>query len=235
MSHPILTFSQVEIHVPGNHLLGPITAQIDSPGITVIMGPNGAGKSLFLSAAHGLLGRHQGQVTWNGAAATATRGRRGFVFQTTPILRRSVAGNIAFPLVAQKIPRQDRAARIARALQDARLDGLARQPAAALSGGERRRLDLARAMVTSPEAVLLDEPAANLDPASTAELEKSLRAISAAGVKILLSTHDVAQARRLADEILFIDGGQLVEQARAARFFEAPASPAARKYLRGEL
>lgn len=235
MTTPVLIFSKVEVHARGHRLLGPISARVDTPGITVVMGPNGAGKSLFLSAAHGLLAGHSGKVTWDGVAASASRTDRGFVFQTTPILRRSVSGNIVFPLKARNLPAAEKAERVARALSEARLTDFARKPAAALSGGERKRLDLARAMVTSPDVLLLDEPAANLDPASTSELEKSLRRISDRGVKILISTHDVAQARRLAGDILFIADGALVEQASAAQFFQSPASSAAVKYLKGDL
>ncbi len=235
MSAPVIAFENVMLAVGGQTLFGPVSAVVQSPGITVIMGPNGAGKSLFLGAAHGLLPQMRGGVHWDGVAASQSRAKRGFVFQTTPVMRRSVAGNIAFPLFAQNLPRAERARLLDRALRAARLHGDAGKPAAALSGGERKRLALARATVTEPRAVLLDEPAANLDPASTLELEQSLRRISDEGTKVLLSTHDVAQARRLADDVLFFDHGQLVEQADADTFFEHPATPAAERYLRGEL
>lgn len=235
MTPQVITFSSVGFRVGGQDLLGPVTLTLDSPGITVVMGPNGAGKSLFLSAAHGLLSGLQGHVTWNGIPAKDSRSTRGFVFQATPILRRSVAGNIAFPLHARNLPRAEKQERVAYALSEARLSADASKPAATLSGGERKRLDLARAIVIGPDAVLLDEPSANLDPASTAELEESLRRISAGGTKILLSSHDIAQARRLGDDILFFDRGQLVEQAHAESFFNDPQSEAAQKYLRGDL
>ncbi len=235
MTAPRLHFENVEFRADKTALLGPVSLTLNSPGITVIMGPNGAGKSLFLYAAHGLLGRHSGAVTWNDIPAQTSRGTRGFVFQTTPILRRSVAGNIAFALHARGLSRHEKSARVAQALTEARLDADPGKPAATLSGGERRRLALARAIVTEPETVLLDEPSANLDPASTAALEEVLRRISASGTKILLSTHDIAQARRLAGDILFFDEGALVEQADAKAFFAGPTSPAAQKYLKGEL
>jgi len=230
-----LHLDAVELRAEGKPLLGPVTLRLSSPGITVVMGVNGAGKSLFLAAAHGLVTPHKGQVLWNGTAAAASRAQRGFVFQNTPILRRSVAANIAFPLAARRLSAPDKAAHTARALAEARLSDVAAKPAAALSGGERKRLALARAMVTDPAVILLDEPAANLDPATTKELEDSLRHISARGVKVILSTHDIAQARRLADDILFFDCGQLVEQTTSATFFATPASLPARKYLNGDL
>lgn len=232
---PKLIFDKARIRVDGNTLLGPVSLTLATPGITVVMGPNGAGKSLFLAASHGLLDLAEGRITWDGRDAAASRASRGFVFQSTPVLRRSVAGNVAFPLIARKYRRGDIRARVAAALAEARLSDLARQPAAALSGGELKRLDLARAMVGRPASLLLDEPSANLDPASTAELEKALIRIAGSGIKVLVSTHDVAQARRLADDILFIDGGKLAEQEAADTFFAAPSSKAAQKYLRGEL
>ena len=235
MTPPLLEISALRFTAGGRALLGPVTARVESAGVTVIMGPNGAGKSLFLSALHGLLPGHAGSVAWNGVAAEESRAMRGFVFQNTPVLRRSVAGNIALPLVARGVARAERAERVARALAKARLDADPRKPAAALSGGERKRLDLAGAIVTEPQAVLLDEPAANLDPASTAALEAVLGGLAERGIKIILSTHDIAQARRMADEILFLDAGRLVEQGPAAELLDAPASRAAQKYLRGEL
>lgn len=235
MTAPVIEVTGLSVSAGGRRLLGPVDARIDSPGVSVIMGPNGAGKSLFLSAIHGLMPNQRGRVTWDGAPAGESRARRGFVFQTTPVLRRSVAGNIALPLIARGVGRAERAGRVARALAEARLDADPRKPAAALSGGERKRLDLARAIVTDPTAVLLDEPSANLDPASTAALELVLARLSSGGIKIILSTHDLAQARRMADEILFFAGGQLVEQAPAAAFLDAPQSPEAAKFLKGEL
>jgi len=235
VSVPVLIFDDVSLSANGNVLLGPVSARIDSPGITVVMGPNGAGKSLFLSAAHGLAEDARGAVTWDGVAATASRAARGFVFQDTPIMRRSVAGNIVFPLISRGVGRTERARLLRQALETARLSDLARKPAATLSGGERKRLALARAMVTEPVAILLDEPASNLDPATTAELEASLRRISRAGTKVILSTHDINQARRLASDILFFALGNLVEQGPAEAFFERPKSQVARKFLKGYL
>ncbi|NOX72298.1 MAG: ATP-binding cassette domain-containing protein [Alphaproteobacteria bacterium] len=235
MSAPHLQFSGLTIGKNGKSLLGPIDLDLTSSGITVIMGPNGAGKSLFLFAAHGLLDFSSGSVSWGGQPARKTRASRGFVFQSTPILRRSVAGNIALALHSSTLRRAERSERIANALTEARLGTDPRKPAAALSGGERKRLDLARAIVTDPRILLLDEPAANLDPASTKELEEILRRIAQNGTKILMSTHDIAQARRLADDILFFDNGQLVEQAGADDFFDAAKSIPAQKFLKGEL
>jgi len=113
---PHLEFDRVELSAQNQHLLGPVTLRLDSPGMTVVMGPNGAGKSLFLSAAHGLIPLTKGRVTWDGTAAVDSRASRGFVFQTTPVLRRSISGNIAFALKARGVARMQRAALVAAAL-----------------------------------------------------------------------------------------------------------------------
>ncbi|WP_112324036.1 ATP-binding cassette domain-containing protein [Oceanibium sediminis] len=230
-----LDIRDATLEAGGQRLLGPLTLQVQGPGITMIMGPNGAGKSLFLRLAHGLARPERGQVLWNDQPARGTMASRGFVFQSTPVLRRSVAANVGFPLQAQGVRGADRRARVADALRAARLDGRADQPAARLSGGERQRMALARALICDPVAVLLDEPSANLDPGSTAALEQLIRDSASRGVRIMMSTHDIGQARRLADRVLFFSEGTLVEQAPAADFFDAPRSEAARRYLGGLL
>lgn len=231
----LLEVSDAELSDDGLRLLGPISLRLDSPGITAVLGPNGAGKSLFLRLVHGLLPPSAGAVTWNGVAATESRSQRGYVFQNTPTMRRSVFANVAFPLIAAGVNRQTRRKRVDAALDQARLSAHAHMPAARLSGGERQRMALARAIVTRPGVVLLDEPAANLDPASTKELETMLRGVSATGTKILIATHDLAQARRLADDVLFFDGGLLVAHADVAQFFVDPTNDAVRNYLEGIL
>ncbi|MHA3915079.1 energy-coupling factor ABC transporter ATP-binding protein [Halovulum sp. GXIMD14793] len=217
----------------GRTLLGPLDLQVAGQGITVVMGANGAGKSLFLRLSHGLLPVSQGRVSWGGRRADATRAERGFMFQNTPILRRSVAQNVAFPL--QALGLGEVASRVARVLDLARLTGKEHQPAARLSGGERQRMAMARALVIEPQALLMDEPSASLDPASTRALEYMIRQVVSDGVKVLIATHDIGQARRLADEVLFFNEGKLAEQAQAEAFFAAPASDAARAYLEGQI
>lgn len=230
-----LAFENAELSVDNTRIFGPVTHRLDGPGITFVMGANGAGKSLFLSLAHGLTLPTKGRVLWNDAPAAETRARRGFVFQSTPVLRRSVYGNMVLPLAARGIFGEAARGRITAALIAARLDADPAKPAAALSGGERKRLDLARAIVTSPEVILLDEPSANLDPATMAEFEASLTQIAATGTKIIISTHDIPQARRMASDVLFFSEGRLCEAKSAASFFDHPTSQEAQKYLRGEL
>lgn len=230
-----LIMDAAETRVDGKRLVGPISLRAASTGITVVMGANGAGKSQFLRLAHGLSQPANGTVNWGDRPVTEARRDQAYVFQNPPLMRRSVWANVEFPLNARGWSRPLRHARTAEALGRARLTTHADSPAASLSGGERQRMALARAWATGPEVLFLDEPSAALDPASTAEIERILGEMRDEGVKLFLSTHDIRQARRLADEVLFFDQGILAEQAPAPRFFAVPASAAAQRYFDGVL
>jgi tungstate transport system ATP-binding protein len=201
------------------------------------MGPNGAGKSLLLRLLHGLLRPSAGQVRWNGRPPDrAVRRRQAMVFQKPVLLRRSAAANVAYALrVHGGLSGTERRQRVAQVLDQAGLGALAKRSARVLSGGEQQRLALARAWATRPEVLLLDEPTANLDPAGAHAVERLIAEIRARGTKIVLTTHDLGQARRLGDEVLFLHRGRLVEQTPAATFFERPQSEQARAFLAGEL
>jgi tungstate transport system ATP-binding protein len=203
---------------------------------TVIMGPNGAGKSLLLRLLHGLLQPDAGLILWAGQVADPTiRRRQAMVFQRPVLLRRSAIGNLRHALAARALPFIARGARAREMLEIAGLAGLAHSPARRLSGGEQQRLALARALALEPEVLFLDEPAANLDPASTLAIEGLIQRAHDDGVKIVLVTHDLGQARRLADEVVFLHQGRVEEQAAAVRFFTAPASARAEAFLAGRI
>jgi tungstate transport system ATP-binding protein len=203
---------------------------------TVVMGPNGAGKSLLLRLLHGLLEPSAGAILWGGRPpGHAVRLRQAMVFQRPVLLRRSALANITHALRARGLPRPERHARAGAMLVAAGLGALARTPARLLSGGEQQRLAMARALSLGPEVLFLDEPTANLDPASTLAIEQLIQRAHDDGAKIVLVTHDVGQARRLADEVVFLHRGRVEEQSPAARFFDAPASAAARAFLEGQL
>ncbi len=213
-----------------------VTFALGPRGLTVVLGANGAGKSLLLRILHGLLPPGRGEIRWNGRPpGPAVWRRQAMVFQSPVLLRRSVAANIAFALAARGLPRAERRRRLAAALEGCGLDGLARRPARRLSGGEQQRVALARALALEPELLLLDEPTASLDPAATRAIESLLLRARDAGTRIVLVTHDVAQARRLAEEVIFLHAGRVIEQAPAAAFFAAPRSAAARAYIEGRL
>lgn len=215
----------------GLPLINDITLRLKPTGITMILGPNGAGKSLLLKLLHGLITPAGGTVTWRGAGPSAAlRNRQAMVFQAPVLLRRSVAGNMDFAMQAKGV--HDLARRDA-LLDEAGLLGLAGQPARQLSGGEKQRLALARALALDPEVLFLDEPTASLDPASVLMIEKMIRRARDAGTRILFVSHDIVQARRLADDIVFLHRGRLVEHSCATTFFDTPATEAAAQYLAG--
>ena len=120
-------------------------------------------------------------------------------------------------------------------MRKAGLEPLAAHPARVLSGGEQQRVALARAWALNPQVLFLDEPTANLDPGATHEIERLIAAMHAAGTKIVMVTHNLGQAKRLSDEILFLHQGRLVERASAEQFFKRPASIEAAQFLEGEL
>ena len=194
---------------------------------TVLLGPNGSGKSTLLRLAMGLVAPTSGRITWGGRGEPGER--LAMMFQRPVMLRRSAAANVAYALPARD------ATRVAALLKQVGLTDLADRPARKLSGGEQQRLALARALARDPEILFLDEPTASLDPAATKSVEDIVRAVAASGVKIVMATHDIGQARRLAGDVVFLARGCLVENALAHRFFTSPATPEAAAFLRGDL
>jgi tungstate transport system ATP-binding protein len=221
----------------GRALLSDISFDVAPGKFVALMGPNGAGKSLTLRLLHGLAAPSEGAIDWQGGRARAGEAHRhqAMVFQRPILLRRSAAANIDYALDVRGVPKSRRPERVAEALDLVGLSDLAGRQARVLSGGERQLLALARASALNPEVMFLDEPTASLAPAAAKRVEQAIVAIHAAGTTIVMATHDVGQARRLADEILFLQDGRLVERAEAARFFPAPKSREARAYLSGEL
>jgi len=157
------------------------------------------------------------------------------VFQRPVLLRRSALANIVYALELAQVPKRELHRLALEALRKVGLETLAEHPARVLSGGEQQRLALARAWAIKPEILFLDEPTASLDPASTQEIENVIAAMHASGTKIVMVTHQLGQARRLGDEILFLYQGRLVERAGADRFFRHPESLEAAQFLKGEL
>ncbi len=233
MSRLSCQLEDVSVKDGGADVLGPLSLTFEATGLLLVMGPNGAGKSLLLRVMHGLTKPSAGRVLWNGAPAEETLKERGFVFQTPPLLRRSVRANVIFPLKA--LGRRCEPERIDNALTDARLLELADRPAALLSGGERQRMAVARALVCEPRVLLLDEPSASLDPASTKSLEEMILAAVQSGIGVVLSTHDPAQARRLGGQLIFLDAGRIVERQSTEAFLMRPLSVAGSNYLYGRI
>ena len=215
-------------------ILDDISLTLGPGAPTVRIGPNGSGKTTLLRAAMGLIPVTRGRVTWGGRDASPPD-RRAILFQRPAMLRRSAAGNVRYALAAAGVPRAQRANRAAELLALVGLEGLDQRPARRLSGGEQQRLALARALARNPEVLFLDEPTASLDPAATKAIEDIVRAVSARGVKVVMATHDLGEAKRLAGEIVLLHRGRLIEHGPAAEFFAAPRSEEARKFIAGEL
>ncbi len=201
---------------------------------TVLVGPNGSGKTTLLRTAMGLLPPSRGRITWGGREQVPPH-KRAILFQRPVMLRRSALGNVHYALAAAGIPRAERGWR-AQALFDLiGLSGIGDRPARRLSGGEQQRVALARALAKEPEILFLDEPAASLDPAATKSLEDTIRLIAGRGIKVVLSTHDLGQARRIGGDIIFLHHGQVVETGDTQSFFSNPKTEEARRFVAGEL
>lgn len=221
----------------GQTLLEPLDLRLDRCGKTIIMGPNGAGKSLLMRICHGLLKPTGGRVRWagNGATAETIRRRQAMVFQRPVLLRRSALANVRYALSVQGVMRCERNSRADEAIERFGLGAIANRAACVLSGGEQQRLALARAWALRPQILFMDEPTAALDPAAINAVEEAVETFHCEGTRIVITTHDLRQARRLGDEIVFLVNGRLVEQAAATAFFEQPRSREAAAFIQGEL
>jgi tungstate transport system ATP-binding protein len=217
----------------GRTVLAGIDLTLDGDGISLLLGPNGAGKSVLLRMIAGLQTPDAGRITW--AGADRPQGRLAMVFQTPVILRTTVLANAALGLRALALPAAERQARARSALERVGLVHRDGDSARQLSGGEKQRLALARAWAVRPRLLLLDEPTANLDPSATEQVEHIIRSICTDGTRVLMTTHNLGQATRLADDVIFLADGKIQEHAPTQRFFAHPQSDAARRFIQGEL
>jgi tungstate transport system ATP-binding protein len=226
-----LVFEQANVIAGGVTILDHVSLTLGAGTPTVLIGPNGAGKTTLLRVAMGLTPLSSGRITWGGRDS-ASKARRSIVFQRPVMLRRSAAANIDYALAGAGGPR---AQRIDELLALVGLSGLGSRPARRLSGGEQQRLALARALARDPAILFLDEPTASLDPAATKAIEDIVRAVAARGVKVVMSTHDLGQAKRLAGDVVLLHRGRLVEHGPAPAFFDTPRNEETRKFIAGEL
>lgn len=234
MSAPLpIRLDGVSFRPGGRPVIAGLSAVLDKPGITGVIGPNGAGKSVMLRLLDGLLRPDGGAIRFGDRDAGSVR--RALVFQKPALLRASVARNAALALWPERLPRAEVRARVEGALRRVGLEGRAGEAARKLSGGEQQRLALARAWLTRPEVLLLDEPTANLDPGATEAVERLVLGMAADGVKVVLVSHNLGQIARLAQDVLVLDAGRAVEHGPAPVVLRAPRTPEARAYLKGEL
>ncbi len=230
-----LTIQDVSFEIGGIRLIKDLNCTLEAGPRTMILGANGAGKSLFLRLCHGLIRPTTGRVLWQGAKGRDPADAQAMVFQRPVMLRRSVAANVDYALKLRGMAAAERRAAVEDALGHTGLRRLADNPARVLSVGEQQKLALARAWALQPEVLFLDEPTASLDPTATHAVEQIINAIDAAGTRIVMTTHDLGQARRLGDEVMFLNRGRLLEKALAERFFSEPENDLAQAFLKGEL
>ena len=230
---PII-FDEVAILAGEMTILDRISLVLEPGSPTVMIGPNGSGKTTLLRAAMGLIPISRGRITWAGREASPPT-RRAILLQRPVMLRRSAAGNIRYALGTAGVPRAEHDPRITELLSLVGLEDLARRPARQLSGGEQQRLALARALARDPAVLFLDEPTASLDPYATKAIEDIVRAVAARGVKVVMSTHDLGQAKRTGGKIVLLHRGRLVETGLTAEFLANPCTREAKQFIAGEL
>jgi tungstate transport system ATP-binding protein len=228
-----LVLDQVTFAVNGKTIIDRVSVEIGTGPRTIILGSNGAGKSVLMRLCHGLLEPTSGSIVWRGAGKGHQR--QAMVFQHPVMLRRSAVANVIYGLKLAGVTPRERELRARDVLEAVGLASVAGRPARVLSGGEQQKLALARAWALGPEVLFLDEPTANLDPGATRDVESIIGQIRAGGTKIVMTTHNLGQAKRLGDEILFLNQGRLVERSPIESFFSKPASTDADAFIRGEL
>ena len=229
-----LTVSGATTRRRGKRLVGPVDLTLDGQGTCVVIGPNGAGKTTLLRLLHGIARLGEGSITW-ACGTEAAQDAQAFVFQRPVMLRRSVAENLAYPLTLRRTPKREIEERVRDWAARVNLDTMLDRPAAVLSGGEQQKLAIARALIAKPGVLFLDEPTASLDGRATREIEDILNHAKASGTRLILWTHDMGQARRMADRVVFLLGGVVHETGAGDAFFDAPQTPEAKAFLNGDI
>jgi tungstate transport system ATP-binding protein len=217
----------------GRTVLTGVDLNIDAEGITVIIGPNGSGKTVLLRVIAGLQAHDGGAIRWNGNGSPPAG--IAMVFQQPVLLRSSVFHNAGLGLKPLGLSRAEAQRRTMQTLERVGLAHRAKDSARLLSGGERQRLALARAWTMRPQLLLLDEPTAALDPSATDAVEHIVREIRTDGTRIIMTTHNLGEAMRISDDIVFLAGGRVVEHTPTTRFFARPQSTEAKLFIQGEL
>jgi len=230
-----LTVEGLTFEAGGKQILSHLNFRLEGEFPSFIIGPNGAGKSVLLRLCHGLLQPTAGKVIWATAAEAKPSLQQAMVFQRPVLLRRAVRANVEYALFVRGIHGPERQRHVTRALEETGLANLAEQPARVLSIGEQQRLALARVWALHPRVLFLDEPTAHLDPSSTRVVEDIITRIFESGTKIIMTSHDMGQVQRLADEILFLHGGHLIEQTSVDQFFSQPRTREGKLFVEGDL
>ena len=229
-----LRVTDVKINIKSKRLIGPINLEIEQNGISILLGANGAGKTTLLEALHGLRNLSAGKVEWNISNSQAAA-EQAFVFQSPIMLRRTVAENLAFPLKVRRLSKLTTTTEVMMWAKKIGLEDKIKQQAMLLSGGEMQAIAVARALITKPKMLFLDEPTASLDGATKKAIEDILISASSNGTKILMSTHDLGQLKRLAKDIIFLHNGIVEAHCSKEEFLTKPPSKAAKQFLAGDI
>lgn len=217
-------------------LLDIASLRLEGSGCTAIIGPNGAGKSLLIRVLAGLRTPQRGTITWHGTAPDRARQLQvGLLLQRPVLLRRSTRGNLVYALRAAGRSAAQALQQAEAALDQARLLQQANSPARRLSGGEQQRLALIRALLLQPSILFLDEPTASIDPVSTLPIEALLHQAVDEGVRVVIVSHDPGQVQRLANDVILMNHGRIVEHSNCEQFFSAPVSSEGQAYVAGKL
>ena len=230
-----IQLNEVVVSKKGKVILGPLQADIEAGGPTIIIGPNGAGKTTLLRLIHGLERAREGQVAFALSNVKQVHAKQCFVFQKPIMLRRSALDNVAYPLIVGGMSKATAREQAHAMIERVGLKEVAETNAPYLSGGEAQKLAIARALVTKPELLILDEPTASLDASATRDIEALILDAAGSGIEIMMTTHHMGQARRLAKRIIFLHRGRLLEITEANSFWNAPGSEEAVRFINGEI
>jgi len=223
----MLALRNVEVRYGEVTALRDVTLRVGRGEFVALVGANGSGKTTLLQVLHGLVPHSGTRTVAREAAAQA------MVFQRPFMLRLSVWNNLRIALWLAGVPAPERAARASEALERAGLAELRDRPARALSGGQQQRLALARARATRPAVLFLDEPTANLDPSAKRDVETLLADLKSEGITMVMSTHNLGQAKRLASRVVFLDHGAIHADLPTERFFSEHIDERADLFLKG--
>ena len=229
LGRPLLSLHEVSVRFGSVQALRGVTTEVRRGDFVALVGANGSGKTTLLRALHGLLA-HAGRREVHVPGLM-----QAMVFQRPFMLRLSAWRNLLIALWLAGVPRAERVARALEGLGRVGLAALRDRPARALSGGQQQRLALARAWALRPDLLFLDEPTASLDPSAKQEVEAVLADFARSGMTIVMSTHNLGQAKRLATRVLFLDGGEVRADLQTEEFFEQPVEARADLFLKGEL
>lgn len=226
-----LTLTDVTVRRRGKLIIGPVTHRLEQGPPTIVIGPNGSGKTTLLRVMHGIERINAGQINWTHDAPD----QQAFVFQSPIVLRRTVAENLAYPLRLTGVDKTEITSRVTDWLARIGLDAFANTAATRLSGGERQKLAIARALIRTPQVLFLDEPCANLDGHTTREIEALLSETAAAGTRLIMATHNMGQARRLAGDVIFVLNGKIHESGAANYIMNTPQTSELKAFLQGDI